>query len=345
MAMNEFWIQALRERGAHLLGNRVTGFAPASTPESSRGQREVRLCPVFSDGLIGVEDADAGDFLQGQLTNDVGAVTPVHAQPTAYCAPTGRVLATMLLWEVDTTFFLLAACDLCEPVRKRLQMYVLRSRVRLSDLSEQKALLGLAGARANSVLRDRLGFALSAPYESVTRNGTTAISLPGDRVLLVLDLEQAPRVWDILARDCAPSGQGIWDWHAVAVGMPTVTAATRDRFIPQMLNLELVGAVNFRKGCYTGQEIVARTEHLGEVKRRLFRFSSPAACSPGDLVFAGAAEAGMVVNCAPAPAGGFELLAVVQMSARGGALTAGRPGDVPLDELPLPYPIPGTATV
>ena len=344
MAINESWMQALRERGARFEGVRVTAFAGAGAAGSST-REPVKLSPVLSDGVIRVEGADASEFLQGQLTNDVAAVTSAHAQSTAHCTPSGRVLATMLLWGADTVLFLLAPGDLCGPVRNRLQTYVLRSRVRLSDLSEQKALLGLAGAGASSLVRDRLGFAVSQPYESATHEGRTAISLPGDRVLLVLDYDSAARVWDTLAPDCEPSGQGAWDWHAVAAGMPTITAATQDRFVPQMLNLELVGAVSFRKGCYTGQEIVARTEHLGEVKRRLFRFSSSAPFSAADAVFAGATEVGVVVNCAPAPTGGFELLAVVQLSARHTPLTAGRAEGSPLHALPLPYPIPGSVTV
>ncbi|HTT37564.1 MAG TPA: hypothetical protein VMH32_07850 [Burkholderiales bacterium] len=344
MAISEPWIQALRARGARLEGARVIAFAGSGAVESS-ARETPKLSPVLSDGVLHVEGADAPEFLQGQLTNDVAAVTSAHAQPTAYCTPSGRVLATGLLWNEDTHLLLLTAGDRCEPVRKRLQTHVLRSRVRLTDLSEQRALVGLAGAAASSVMRDRLGFAPSLPYEAITREGTTAISLPGDRVLLILDSDSAPRVWDALAQGCTPSGQGIWDWHAVAAGIPTVTAATQDRFVPQMLNLELVGAVSFRKGCYTGQEIVARTEHLGEVKRRLFRFSSSAPSSPADAVFAGATEVGMVVNCAPAPTAGFELLAVVQLSARHGPLTAGVPEGSPLHPLPLPYAIPGSVTV
>ena len=342
MTANQSWIDALRQRGAQIEGNLAASFDAAHAP-ARRDSNAVSLCPLLSRGLIAAEDPDAGEFLQGQLTNDIGLVSSTQAQSTAYCTAKGRVLTTLLLVKRDAAFFLVLPGELAESVRKRLQMYVLRSRVRLSDASAQKVLLGLAGASAPTLLRQGLGLTLSSPYQTAEQDGIVAVALPGARVLLMVDAERAPAVWDRLAQDCAAAPEAVWDGYTIAAGVPVLTATTTDRFIPQMLNLELLGAVSFRKGCYTGQEIVARTEHLGQVKRRLFRFLSAQALLPGDAILSAVGEAGTVISCAPSPSGGFDLLAVVATDAAGGLLLAA--DGAPLKALRLPYSLPDVATI
>ena len=161
---------------------------------------------------------------------------------------------------------------------------------------------------------------------------------------MIADSARGAEIWDRLAPRCAVMGEEIWDAHAVAAGIPAITAATQDQFTPHMLNLDLVGGVSFDKGCYTGQEIVARTQYLGQVKRRLARFATAAPAVAGTAVYADAAQVGTVVSAARSPTGGFELLAVTQTHAtRGGgnaaALHLGPDGPV-LRPLLLPYSVP-----
>jgi len=338
--MNSSWRQALTERGARIDAERVTGFTGS--------QREVELdatatvvTALFSHGLIMASGEDAQAFLQGQLSNDITRVSRSRAQLAAYCTPKGRVLATLLLWNTEEGYALELPCELCDPIRKRLQMYVLRSRVQLTDASERSAVIGVIGPDAALAVRSELGFALSSDYDVARSDGVTAIALPGGRVEVIADVVRGAETWDRLARRCVALGEEVWDAHAIASGIPAITAATQDQFTPHMLNLDLVGGISFDKGCYTGQEIVARTQYLGQVKRRLARFATTARAAPGAPIYAGTAPAGVVVNSARSLAGEFELLAVTQTQAAGSrtALQLGSEGPA-LRPLVLPYPVP-----
>jgi folate-binding protein YgfZ len=343
--MNKSWRQALADRGARVDGDRVTDFGQTQR-EAQPAVAETALTALLSEGFILASGEDALAFLQGQLSNDIEQVSSARAQLAAYCTPKGRVLATLLLWQTDNGYALGLPRELCESTRKRLQMYVLRSRVRLADASDQIAVLGLAGAGARAMVHSELGIVLSSTYDVGSNGGVTAIALPGDRVQVTADVERGIETWDRLAGRCLLVGEETWEAHAIAAGVPVITSATQDQFTPHMLNLDLVGGVSFSKGCYTGQEIVARTQYLGQVKRRLARFATTGRAKPGVVVYVEGQPAGMVVNAAQSPADGSELLAVVQMqaaqSAAGGvALRLGAEGP-PLRPLALPYPLPGT---
>ena len=335
--MNEGWRDALIERGARE-NSQATGFDPVR-PSATR---QTALTALLSHGVIQVSGPHAEAFLQGQLSNDIELISESLAAPAAYCTPKGRVLATPLLWRTDGGYALGLPRGLCEPVRRRLQMYVLRSKVTLSDLSEQVAALGLAGPGALHLAREALGVALSAPYQAGSSGGLTAIALPGDRLQVAGETGLVVDLWDKLAGHCWLAGEAVWTAHAIAAGVPTITSATQDQFTPHMLNLDLTGAVSFSKGCYSGQEIVARTQYLGQVKRRLLRFATAGRAEPGAGVYAKGQPVGTVVNAAPSASGGCELLAVVQAQTAqdaGAALSLGADGP-PLELLPLPYHLP-----
>jgi folate-binding protein YgfZ len=174
----------------------------------------------------------------------------------------------------------------------------------------------------------------------------TAIAIDGGRFVLVAPVAETPAIWDRLAGPLTPVGAPCWEWLEIANGLPWITAATQDQFVPQMANLELIGGVNFRKGCYPGQEIVARMQYLGQPKRRLFlaHVDAEASPAPGESLVAddaGGQSAGTVVNAAPAPHGGFDLLAVVQTASAGTAtVRLGSPAGPALRFRPLPYAVP-----
>ena len=343
--MNGSWSQALIERGARIEGGRLTGFGD-SGGEVSRTEATA-MTALLSQGLILASGADAASFLQGQLSNDITQIAHSRAQLAAYCTPKGRVLATMLLWKTDDGYFLELPRDLCEPIRKRLQMYVLRSQVQLTDASGQIALIGLIGADAPDVARSELGLDVASNYDVAQNEGVAAIALPNGRVQVVAQMPRGGEIWDRLALRCGVIPEEIWDAQTVAAGIPAITAATQDQFTPHMLNLDLVGGVSFDKGCYTGQEIVARTQYLGQVKRRLARFATTARAVAGSAVYANGAQVGTVVNAAPSSTGEFELLAVTQTHAiparaEGTALHLGADGPA-LRPLALPYAVPGAA--
>jgi folate-binding protein YgfZ len=331
------WLGALTERAARFEDGRVVGF-----DGRGQGQQHVHspvIVPLLQEGLILASGEDAEAFLQGQLSNDVTQVSARRGQLAAYCSPKGRVLATLLLWVMDGNHALQLPRESAEPIARRLKMYILRSRVRLAVVSDKVALIGVTGPEAARLVREELGISLVSAYEVGSADGVTAIALPGDRVQVAAAAERGGEVWDRLAHRAVPAGQSTWDQLSIANGIPWLTAATEDQFVPQMLNLEMVGGVSFTKGCYPGQEIVARSQHLGQVKRRLARFASVERAGPGDSVLTAGQRVGTIVNVAPAAPGGWEVLAVVQIDA-GGTLNLRADGPS-LQPLPLPYASPG----
>lgn len=292
---------------------------------------------------FGGEDARA--FLHGQLTCDVANLPADACVPGAYCTPKGRALATFRLWSHDGGYVLQLPAALAAPILKRLSMYILRSKVRAADVSAEFAQHGLAGDGGAGFLQDWLGVAPSRAGQVVSGERGLAIGLPGDRALLMTPVAHAAA---LDARLAMTSIGTLDDWHGrdIADGLATVLPATQEQFVPQMLNLDAIGGVSFNKGCYPGQEIVARMHYLGRLKERLHRLQAPAGtqAQPGDKVYGvdlGEQAAGMVTNVARRADGTLDLLAVVQTSsvAAGPLTLLGRDGP-PLAVETLPYALP-----
>ena len=323
-------------------------------------------CLLPDIGLLTVTGAQADSFLQAQLTNDVEQLATDAAQWNGYCSPKGRLLATFLNWKQGPDFQLALSKPLAEPIRKRLSMFILRAKAKVLDRSDAGIALGLVGAQALAVLH-ALGLATPPVMQVAHGEGLTAVrlapvrsaadtagapvpdaasrSLPAapppdlERVLLWVAYERIAAVVDTLAAQMPFAGTSLWRWTEVQAGVPRVVAATHERFVPQMVNFELVGGVNFKKGCYPGQEIVARSQYLGKLKRRMFAGHVAAEVPAGaDVVPAGGGEpSGMVVLAAPSPHGGCDLLFESQSAAvEAGVLqVAGQAIRV----LALPYPM------
>jgi folate-binding protein YgfZ len=284
-------------------------------------------------GVIRARGADATHFLQGQLTQDIATLEVGQARLAGYCSAKGRLLATFVAWREGPEDILLAcSADLLGATLKRLSMFVLRARCKLSDASAGFELIGLAGASAQAWL----GAALpDAAWQCKTLHAGQVIRLP--------DALGVPRL--VLAATAGspapalPSLDGAaWLWLEVRSGVARVTAATAEQFVPQMLNLELLGGVNFQKGCYPGQEVVARSQYRGTLKRRTFLVDSSAALAPGQEVFHSAdpaQPAGMVVLAASlSPLRHCALVELKIASLDEGGL---RVGDALLTPADLPY--------
>lgn len=280
---------------------------------------------------------DAASFLHNQLSTDVEGMKPGDAGWTTYNSPKGRMLATPLLYRRDASEFIaFVPEDIAEALRKRLSMFVLRAKVVLA-LRADRHLAGVVGPGAREAVAAALGTAPASGHGQ-TVGGTDAVGLPDGRYLVDGD-----RPVD-LAGEAAGAAQ--WDLSGVRAGVPQIVAATQDQFVPQTANLDLLGGVNFRKGCYPGQEIVARMQYLGRLKERLFAFhveGEPPA--PGTRIVQGQDLAGAVVNAAAAPEGGSDLLAVVQFAAHeAGGLRLESPAGAALVPLSLPYAVPAPTT-
>jgi folate-binding protein YgfZ len=243
----------------------------------------------------------------------------------AYCSSKGRMLASFLLWRDETGFLAAVSRDLAEATQKQLSKFVLRSKVKILDASDSIVLAGAVGPNSERALSAAPG---------------TSLRLRDGRLLHALSAEAAPGI----LRGIALTDAARWRWLDIRAGLPWITAATRDQLIPQMANLELIGGVSFDKGCYTGQEIVARTQHLGAVKRRTFLANVGAPARPGDALYSddlGAQASGTVINAEPSPEGGYDLLAAVHSSSRERSTVHLQSSGGPvLRFLPLPYAIP-----
>jgi folate-binding protein YgfZ len=293
-------------------------------------------------GVIRAEGPDAAGFLHGQLTQDFAQLTPAEARLAALCTAKGRMIASFIGIRPQPELVLLVCSrDILAPTLKRLSMFVMRAKLKLSDASDDFVLYGLAGT-------------------ALAGNGIDAGALPGQRSVLALEgtsgaeasvvtlypADGVPRaLWIAPAGCAAPVGASLdpalWPWSEVRSGIATLTAPIVEAFVPQMLNYESVGGVNFKKGCYPGQEVVARSQFRGTLKRRTYLVSAGEPIEVGQEVFTAndaGQPVGTVAQAAPAPAGGWAGLVSMQIAAlEAGGLHAGSAQGPALTVEPLPY--------
>jgi folate-binding protein YgfZ len=294
--------------------------------------------PLDDWALIRAEGADAAAFLHSQLTQDVEHLEPAAARLAGYCSAKGRLLASFVVWRpLPATVWLACSADLLPATLKRLSMFVLRAKCRLTDAGAERRLYGLAGSGAAAWLGDA---APPAPWRVASIGDAQAIRLPDacgtSRWLWAAPREAAPPALPALP-------PATWRWLEVASGVPRVVAATVEQFVPQMVNLELVGGVSFSKGCYPGQEVVARSQYRGTLKRRAYLYATSTPAQAGQEVYAdgdASQPAGMVVNAASLDDSNGLALVELKIAAAASALHLGAPGGPPLRPLALPYPLP-----
>jgi folate-binding protein YgfZ len=274
-----------------------------------------RIAKLEQYGLLQVAGEDARAFLHAQLTNDVENLEPGTARYAGWCSAKGRLLATFLVVPAQGGFLLQLARDLVPVVAKRLSMFILRSKVKITDVTGQWLQYGMWDAGEGR------------PLSVSDSEGKFTIRFEPGRALLLSPGASGDRTSNAPAED--------WALAEIRAGRPLIAQATQDQFVPQMVNLELAGGVDFKKGCYPGQEIVARAQYRGAVKRRMVRLRG-AALRPGQEIYTDddpAQPSGTVVNAA-----GGEALAVLQVSAiEAHSPVREQPQAAPLEVLPLPY--------
>jgi folate-binding protein YgfZ len=287
--------------------------------------------PLLHWGVIRARGADATNFLQAQLTNDVATLATTEARLAGYCSAKGRLLASFVIWRHSPDEVLLAcSTDLLAATMKRMSMFILRAKCELSDASGEIRIHGVVGENVEE-----------APWSRTDHHGYTTIRLPDadghSRMLwLTTSAGAEPKL--------GPIELDVWRWLEVRSGVPMIVAATADQFVPQMVNFEALGGIDFKKGCYPGQEVVARSQYRGTIKRRMFLFGTAAEAVAGQEVFHSLdpnQPCGMVVNAAPRPGGGSGLLVQTKLSAiTEGSVHLGLPGGALLERQALPYRLP-----
>ncbi|BBA32913.1 glycine cleavage T protein [Methylocaldum marinum] len=322
--MNDEWANLLRE-------SRANPKLPLTATRNA-------FCGLADLGLLRVCGDDAGIFLQGQSTCDVAALKPGESRPGAFCNAKGRVIANFNMIRQGECYYLVLPADLAETIRKHLRIFVLRSKVSIENLTPRRGFIGLFGA------------GVTLPEGSVSDQSGNVLTMPvgqlAERTLIAAETATARRIWQYLqsSPDYVPVSPSAWRLKNIEEGLPGGTRATSEEFLPQMLNLDLLGGISYRKGCYTGQEVVARTHFLGHLKRRMFRLRTfgDREPGPGDPLYQGdVAEGqriGLVVTAAPESEQAFQLLAVLPLDrTRSTSLRLFRPDGPAVEFLTMPY--------
>ncbi|MCO6427107.1 folate-binding protein YgfZ [Nitrosomonas communis] len=347
--MNSIWHIFLQEHNAIIDKGHVLHFR-GSAIELRNAQTGTILVDLSNFGLIHFSGNEASTFLQGQLSCDLRKINQQTAQHGSYCTPKGRMLASFLIWSgmaANNEYYMQLPATLLESISRRLSMYVLRAKVQLNNRSDTLIRLGIAGNKAKLLAEEILQQAPPiSPLGIMHTEKVSVLCRDVNRYEIISTLDQAVIIWPHLASQATPVGTACWDWLEIRAGIPVILPMTQEQFIPQMVNLDIIGGVSFQKGCYPGQEIVARTQYLGKLKRRMYlaNIASSQPVMAGDHLFStelSEQACGMIVNAAPSPEGGFDALAVIQTdSVEAGKVFWKNLNGPALRMLPLPYPLP-----
>jgi tRNA-modifying protein YgfZ len=337
------WTDFLTAQGARLENDSVTDFGDPAGELAAAAQGTV-LADLSHYGLIGFAGEEAQTFLHGQITNDLRGLGENAAVFAGYLSAKGRMLANFLVLKRQDDILVMLPASLRETIQKRLSMFILRAKVKARDASGEWVRLGLSGPDAARLASETLGVALPQGIMGMAHADDAFLLRLGDnRFDVFVRPEAAQALWQKLAAAARPIGTPAWDWLLINGGIPAVVPATQDHFVPQMANMEILGGVSFNKGCYPGQEIVARSQYLGKVKRRLFLAHLDVPAQPGDELYAPEPvdqAAGLVANAAPAPGGGWDALVVaLAPSVEAGQVHLKARDGAPLKFRPLPYPV------
>jgi len=350
--MNTDWLNFLKQHHANINNDQVVGFSNA-TDEIEATTKHTIIADLSHFGLIRASGEEAADFLQNQFTNDLKDVSPSQSQLTAYCSPKGRMLASFRVFQFNDDYYLELSADILEATLKRLRMFVLRSKVTLNDVSNEWCRMGVAGDKASQLLASQFSTVPAENGQSVIEHDCVLIRLPGTHPGFEIHgtVNALTSIWTSLEQNSKPVGKIAWDSLGTRAGIPVIQARTSEAFVPQMANFTAIGGVSFTKGCYPGQEVVARMRYLGKLKRRMYlaHIDTDTVPEPGDELFPSGNEetqsCGKIVQAQPAPGGGVNLLAVIQISAaeQEPSIHVGSPDGLALKLLDDPYPVTNKA--
>ena len=363
--MNPDWKAFLKENGAEFIASsdaninesaeaKESGLqdqlASFGNPENEMqiSSQDLLLCNPSERGLIKVNGADAESFLQNQFTNDIRNVTELNHQASAWCSPKGRIIANFRIFKRNDDYYLALSSDLIEHVMKKLRMFVMMSKVVIEDVSDSIMHFSFAGKNADGLMQDMLGVEIASETETIQHKDITLLRsemLGQDNAsrfdIFVEDIELAKTLWTQCKQVATPvSGAGIRYLDIIA-GNPEITAASSEVWIPQMVNYIHLNGVDFKKGCYPGQEVVARLNYLGKTKRRMYRLQ----VDTNQLPLVGAviksdkdAEAGKVLNAIVNADGKVDALAILKIADAANPLTLAA-NDATVTLLDLPYSV------
>ena len=293
-----------------------------------------------------VEGEDATTFLQGQFSNDINAVTSSTGQISSYCTPKGRMLAILYICKRGDSYFLLTSKDIAEEVMKRLQMYVMRSKVSITVMYDA-LLMGVCGDTQAEILDTLHLTPIDSHYQVSANESFIGMNIPSinSRYLVIGNETSAQQLQKLDTKDVNIYSASYWQWLDIMAGLPSITSNVQEAFVPQMANMELIEGVSFSKGCYPGQEIVARLHYLGNANRRMFRISveHSESINIGDDIYTHGSDqpVGKVVSVINEADNKYSGLAVLRIeAAKKNQLAIGSASGNSIQIMPLPYDVP-----
>lgn len=339
--MKSAWKTFLIDQGAEFDGATLVSFGNANRERRIAPQGAV-LSNLSDRGLLEVSGDDAVTFLQNQLTNDITKIDDKTHQFTAWCNPKGRVIANFRAFKRDDKIFLILSRDLIETVVTKLSRYIMMSKVTITDATDNLVHFGYAGENAERDLGLILDKVPTEPNETLNTGNLSILRLPGDtpRFEVFGDITESMDLWSKCNVRAAPVSSQAWDFMSIRAGRPVVTLASSEAWIPQMLNMTFINTVDFQKGCYPGQEVVARLKYLGKSKRRMFLAEIQTDQVPdvnASIVNAEGTEVGKVLNAVINPDDLVECLAVLKIADAESDMFLGSADGAALSLSGLPY--------
>lgn len=321
--MNINWKDYLLSQGADFTEDSSFAFNEAAVDNKKVNNNDF-ICDLSQYSTLVVAGDDAKEFMQGQFSNDVDKLDEDHSQLSSFCNRKGRMIANFRLFKYQGNYFFSPRNDLAERSIEHLQTYILRAQVALQDVSEQLIHLGIGGENAEKLL---------SAFIKIKHQGVDTVSYNDNYVAICVasannkprfeifcDLDHAKKLWQNIADQAQLINSASWDYLNIQAGLPFIDSHTSEEFVPQMANMELINGVSFTKGCFTGQEIVARMHYLGKLKKRCFKINISSESKPvaGSKLFAENARAGqntgIVIQAEKNPESGFDALAVIQIA-------------------------------
>lgn len=312
--MNSEWQSFLSDTIAQIKNDNMYSFF------SPQQEEKTTITALSHLGLIQIGGEDATGFLQNQFTNDVSEVTETSSQISAWCSPKGRALTCFRLFKTDKYYYMQLPHVLVQPTLERLDKYRMMSKVTLEDSSDELPALGISGHQAEEILNKLLGASPARINKVLRQNDCTLLKIPGSfsRFMIFGEPAKLIRLWSSISTEAQPTESSYWRLLDIEAGLPNVYPETIEAFVPQMLNLQAVDGLSFTKGCYPGQEVVARMEYLGKLKRRMYRalVNTDTLPEPGDIlcVTESGRNTGKVVDAHLISQDGYELLAVIEIA-------------------------------
>ncbi len=319
--MNNDWKNYLLSQDATFTEDAAFRFNDEAADNLKTDSTDI-ICDLSQFNTLVVAGKDASEFMQGQFTNDVEQVNEECSQLNAVCNNKGRMITNFRLFSYEGNYFLSVKNSLVERCIEHLQNYIMRAEVVIQDVSEQLIHLGVSGNNSEKLLSPFIEN-IKVETDSVSYNENyVAIRAAGKnpRYEIFCSLDNAKKLWESIAKKADVVNSSCWDYLNIQNGLPFISSDTSEEFVPQMANMELINGVSFEKGCYTGQEIVARMHYLGKLKKRCYKVHTDSENKPaaGDKLFAENARAGqntgMIIQAEKNPASGYDALAVIQIA-------------------------------